>query len=338
MVSDSKMRHGAIGAVNDSPSAINVARPVRAGRRLSSGLSHQSFDSTESVADALAHLFPAAQIHTSRPVKETVGMEHIDNEAEPSAYPVTPTTTPVAPAFSPLTPLRVNSEVGAGAETGSVRRKNTPERSPTRKSKKRKASPHIPVTPPPRRLRLRSHQITATSEATWKSAPKILKAPKSASTAKGKKSTAPAVESTAQSSSSSGDSATVLKTANGSKTTNPLIALARNIEDPNAFINAVNGSDSITLDSDESLPANATDNMSATDRVRHNLSVIGHQLLRRQRVLIHDYDTFDVQTYNPGVQVDAGTVALRQFVGILREGLSDMESILATLDDSRDAV
>ncbi|KAG9605857.1 hypothetical protein KCU77_g375, partial [Aureobasidium melanogenum] len=330
MASDSKVR---CGAVNDSPSAINVARPVRAGRRLSSGLSHQSLDTTESVADALAHLLPAAQVHSSRPVTETVCIEDRDNEAEPSAYPVTPKTDPIAPPFSPLTPVRVNDEVGAGAEMGSVRDKNNPERSPTRKSKKRKADADIPVTPPPRKLRLRSRQTTTTSETTWKPAPKILKALKSASTTKGKNSTAPVVESTGQTSTSSGNEPTVVGRADISKITNPLIALARNIEDPNAFIDAVIESDSITLDSDERLPTNATENMSTTERVRHNLSVIEHQLLRRQRILIHDYDTFDVQTYNPGVQVDAGTVALRQFVGILREGLSDMESILAALDD-----
>ncbi|KAH0350527.1 hypothetical protein KCU83_g4894, partial [Aureobasidium melanogenum] len=323
MASHSKVRCG----------AINVARPVRAGRRLSSGLSHQSFDTTESVADALAHLLPAAQVHSSRPVTGTVVIEDSDNEAEPSTYPVTLKTTPIAPTFSPLTPVHVNNEVGAAAEMGSVRDKDTPERSPTRNSKKRKAGADISVTPPPRKVRLRSRQTTATSETTWKPAPKILKAPKSASTTKGKNSTAPAVGSTGQSSTSSGDSATVLESADVLKITNPLISLARNIDDPNAFINAVNESDSVTHDSDESLPANATDNMSATERVRHNISVIGHQLFRRQRVLIHDYYTFDVQTYNPGVQVDAGTVELRQFVGILREGLSDMESILASLDD-----
>ncbi|KAH0281410.1 hypothetical protein KCU91_g239, partial [Aureobasidium melanogenum] len=323
MASDSKVRCG----------AINVARPVRAGRRLSSGLSHQSFDTTESVADALAHLLPAAQVHSSRPVTGTVVIEDSDNEAEPSTYPVTPKTTPIAPPFSPLTPVRVNNEVGAAAEMGSVRDTDTPERSPTRNSKKRKAGADISVTPPPRKLRLRSRQTTATSETTSKPASKTFRAPKSASTPKGKAPTAAAVESTGQSSTSSGDSATVLESADVLKITNPLISLARNIDDPNAFINAVNESDSITHDSDESLPANATDNMSATERVRHNLSVIGHQLLRGQRVLIHDYDTFDVQTYNPGVQVDAGTVALRQSVVILREGLSDMESILASLDD-----
>ncbi|KAG9570772.1 hypothetical protein KCU71_g1093, partial [Aureobasidium melanogenum] len=328
MASDSKARCG----------AINVARPVRAGRRLSSGLSHQSFDTTKSVADALAHLLPAAHVHSSRPVTSTVLIEDSDNEAEPSTYPVTPKATPIAPPFSPLTPVHVNNEVGAAAEMGSVRDKDTPERSPTRNSKKPKAGADIPVTPPPRKLRLRSCQTTATSETTSKPASKILKAPKSASTTKGKNSTAPAVGSTGRSSTSSGDSGTVLECADVLKITNPLIALARNIEDPNAFINAVNESDSITHDSDESLPANATDNMSATERVRHNLSVIGHQLLRRQRVLIHDYDTFDVQNYNPGVQVGAVTVALRQFVDILRKGLSDMEAILAALNDLKDRV
>ncbi|KAK5999563.1 hypothetical protein QM012_005416 [Aureobasidium pullulans] len=78
--------------------------------------------------------------------------------------------------------------------------------------------------------------------------------------------------------------------------------------------------------------------MSATQRVIHNISVTARQLLHRQRVLIHDYDTFDVQTYNPGIHVDPGTAALRHFVGIPREGLNKMEADLAALDGLKDDV
>ncbi|KAH0373688.1 hypothetical protein KCU65_g460, partial [Aureobasidium melanogenum] len=79
---------------------------------------------------------------------------------------------------------------------------------------------------------------------------------------------------------------------------------------------------------------NATGNMSATQRVRHKISVLGNQLLRCQRVRMHDqYDTLDVQTYVPGVCVDHGTAALRQYLGILREDLDSTESNLVVLDE-----
>ncbi|KAG9853650.1 hypothetical protein KCU98_g2880, partial [Aureobasidium melanogenum] len=335
MASDSKVRYA---AVNGSPNAINVARPVRAGRQRSSLQSHRSFNTdqsgSETVADALAHLLPAAQVHSSR--TETIVVEDSDNEAGPSTYPVTPMTSPIAPVFSPLTPVHVDDQVGAAAEISAVRDKNTPEHSPTRKSKKRKASADVPVIPPPRQLRLKTRCTTATFKTTSKSkessAPKTTKASKSASTTKGKNSTEgiPGILNRTI----VPETSTRLHPGNlfppppdprraptifdemrragrANQTTNPLITLARNIENPGTFINAVTESDSLTLDPDKSLSGNATDNMSASERVIHNITVTARQLLRRQRVLIHDYDTFDVQTYSPGVRVDAGTAALR---------------------------
>ncbi|KAH0367746.1 hypothetical protein KCU65_g4425, partial [Aureobasidium melanogenum] len=328
MAPNSKVR------ANDSPNAVNVARPVRARRR-SSQQFQQSFGD-RAVKDALAHLLPAAEIVPKpRSAEEPVVIVDSDNEAEQSAYPVTP-ISPVAPAFSPLTPAHVNDGVGAG----SVRDKNTPERSPTRKSKKRKATEDIPVTPLPRRLRLRSRQTTATSNTT--SEPKsppipILKASQSALTTKGKEPAAAVEESTAQSSTSFTSVPTVEERTIVPAITNPLIALSRNIENPSDFITAVIESDALTLDSDLRVPTNAADNMSALERLRHDVSVLVNQLLRRQRALIHSYDTLDVQTYNPGDHLDPSTAALRQFVGILREGLAEMETtltaILAALDD-----
>lgn len=116
-----------------------------------------------------------------------------------------------------------------------------------------------------------------------------------------------------------------------SQATNPFIVLARNIQSADAFIAAVTEADSITLGSDDRIGASTSDNMLASQRIIHDISATAHQLLRRQRVLIHDYDTFDVQTYNPSTRVDPGTAALRQFVGILRDGLNRMEAGLAAL-------
>ncbi|KAH0339833.1 hypothetical protein KCU81_g7088, partial [Aureobasidium melanogenum] len=336
MASNSKVRSR---SVNDRPNAVNVARPVRARRR-SSQQSQQSSNADESshktFADAIAHLLPAAGVvSNSRTATEPVVIEDSDDEAESSAYPVTP-VSPVAPTFSPLTPAGVNDEVGAD----SVREKNTPERSPTRKSKKRKATEEIPATPPPRRLRLRSRQSTATSKTT--SEPKktpipILKAPKSASTTKGKGRAVSAAESTAQIATSSADDSTVLEGANVPQITNPLLALARNIQNPSDFIHSIIESDALTLDSDQRGPSNAAEKMSALKRRRNRIAMLVHQMLRRQRALIHSYDTYDVQTYNPGDSVDPSTAALRYFVGVLREGLDEVEStcnaILAELDD-----
>lgn len=88
------------------------------------------------------------------------------------------------------------------------------------------------------------------------------------------------------------------------------------------------GENSRTLDLDESLAVNATGKIPATQRVRHNISVLGNQLLRRQSVL-HHHDTLDVQTYVPGLCVGLDTAALRQSVGILlREGFDKKNSFL----------
>ncbi|KAG9800891.1 hypothetical protein KCU95_g224, partial [Aureobasidium melanogenum] len=338
MASNSKVRSR---SVNDSPNAVNAPRPVRARRR-SSQQSQQSSNADESshktFADAIAHLLPAAGVGSnSRTATELVVIEDSDDEAEQSAYPVTP-VSPVAPTFSPLTPAGVNDQVGAD----SVREKNTPERSPTRKVKKRKATEDIPATPPPRRLRLRSRQSTATSNTT--SEPKktpvpILKAPKSAPapTTKGKERAVSAAESTAQIATSSADVSTVLEGANVPQITNPLLALARNIQNPSDFIHSIIESDALTLDSDQRVPSTAAENVSALKRRRNRIAMLVHQMLRRQRALIHSYDTYDVQTYNPSDRVDPSTAALRYFVGVLREGLDEVEStftaILAELDD-----
>lgn len=42
---------------------------------------------------------------------QTVVNENTDNDAGPSAYPVTPMNSPIAPAFSHLPPVHVNDEV-----------------------------------------------------------------------------------------------------------------------------------------------------------------------------------------------------------------------------------
>lgn len=60
---------------------------------------------------------------------------------------------------------------------------------------------------------------------------------------------------------------------------------------------------------------------------------IAHDLLKRQRVLIHDYDAFDVKTYSPRGHFDEGTLALRGFRDVLRSGLYDLEERIGELAD-----
>lgn len=331
-------------AVKGSSDAVNLARPVRPRRKCSLPRSRDTFVMDESgrltVADALGHVLPAAEVNQPTTPAETIMIEDSDDETGPSA-------SPVAPAFSPLTPppTHVNNVITTHAEIGPLCKQRTVEHSPTRKSKKRKASDDVPVTPPPRRLRLKTKRATATfkdaSGSKSSSAAEISKVSNTASTVLSKKPTTAAHGETAQAANhqpaaTMSFSAVVTQTTEPisptSHGTNPLITLARNIENANAFEAAVTESNSRSVDFGERFSSNATDNMSATKRVIHNLSVTAHQLFRRVRVLMHNYDTFDMQTYNPGIRMDPGTAALRQFVGILREGLAELETIIGALD------
>ncbi|CAD0100811.1 unnamed protein product [Aureobasidium mustum] len=345
MVSNSK---NCSGAVNGSSNAINLARPVRSNRNCSLPQSRHTFafddSDRETVADALAHLLPAAEVRHSSTTTDPVMMNDSNSETESSA-------SPLAPSFSPLTPARTNGYAIIDPEIPPLCDKHIQDgRSPDPKLNKRKASADIPVTPPPRHLRQKTSRTTTTFKPVSKpkssSAPKATAASKTTSAATTKKAKTPAVQKTSQALFSSGDYPEprnlegslpvffdeVRGVPRASQSANPFIALARNIQSPDAFITAAAEADSITLGSDDRIGASTTDNMSASQRAIHDISTTAHQLLRRQRVLIHDYDTFDVQTYNPSTRVDRGTAALRQFVGILREGLNNMEADLAALD------
>lgn len=335
--------HDSAAAAGGSSDAVNLARPVRPRRRCSLPRSRDTFILDEggrlTVADVLGHVLPAAEVNQPTTSAETIMIEDSNDETGPSA-------SPVAPAFSPLTPpaTHVDNVDIARAEIGPFCKKRTAEHSPTPKSKKRKASDDVPVTPPPRRLRLKAKRTTTTfksaSDSKVSSAAMISKGSNAASTALSKKPPTAARKESAQASNpqpaaTMSFSAVVTQTTEPisptSQGTNPLIALAHNIEDANAFEAAIIESNSHTLDSDGRLIHNDTDNISVIKRAMYDFLAATNGLFRRQRVLVHNYDTFDVQTYNPGVRVDPGTAALRQFVGILREGLNDLEARIVAL-------
>lgn len=205
MFSDSKVRYG---AVNGSPHAINLARPVRSRKPRAVQNSHQSsFDdegSRETVADVLAHLLPAAEVRSSVTPREPVMMNNSNGETESSA-------SPLAPSFSPLTPARTNGYAIIDPKIPPLCDKRIQDgHSPDPKSKKRKASADIPVTPPPRHVRQKTSRATATFKPVSK--PKCSSAPKTTAASKTtfaaattKKAKPPAVQKTSQALVSSGD-------------------------------------------------------------------------------------------------------------------------------------
>lgn len=81
-----------------------------------------------------------------------------------------------------------------------------------------------------------------------------------------------------------------------------------------------------------SFKLDASDKDKAEDIV-NNILDVASRLLKRQRVLVHDYDTFDSQTYKPMGHVDEGTKALRHFTSTVRTGLEDMEKCIGELAD-----
>jgi hypothetical protein len=114
-----------------------------------------------------------------------------------------------------------------------------------------------------------------------------------------------------------------------------LVNLARNIEMSNTTIAAITEEDTTTNDStqyqvDNALESTADDKAIAKEILNKALT-IASTLLKRQRVLIHDYDAFDIKTYSPRGHVDGGTVALREFTDTLRNGLFEMEECIGEL-------
>jgi hypothetical protein len=83
---------------------------------------------------------------------------------------------------------------------------------------------------------------------------------------------------------------------------------------------------------DEELGHSASEKHNAKDILDKALT-IAHDLLKRQRVLIHDYDAFDVKTYDPRGHIDEGALALREFTDVLRTGLYDLEDRIGELAD-----
>jgi hypothetical protein len=83
---------------------------------------------------------------------------------------------------------------------------------------------------------------------------------------------------------------------------------------------------------DEELDNSASQKQN-TKEILDKALTIAHDLLRRQRVLIHDYDAFDVKTYSPRGHIDEGTLAFRELTGVLRTGLYDLEERIGELAD-----
>lgn len=263
--------------VANNANAINVARPVRSAKRPSLPSSWKTFtysqSDRETVADALSHLVPTTT-SSSALTAEAITIQDSDEEGGPRGSPLTPVT-------ASLTPL-VEVDATAGAETNSIEEQRTQQYLPITNSRKLKASPSVPVIPPPRRVRKKTTDATAP-------APGLL--------------------------------------AN----------LARNIETSSASVAAVTESDPLANDSthvsaDGVLESATSDNSNAKDILNKALTTAS-TLLKRQRVLIHDYDAFDIRTYSPKGHVDEGTVALREFTDTLRNGLFEMEECLGELAD-----
>ncbi|KAH0290439.1 hypothetical protein M436DRAFT_80668 [Aureobasidium namibiae CBS 147.97] len=80
----------------------------------------------------------------------------------------------------------------------------------------------------------------------------------------------------------------------------------------------------------------ATSDKDKAEEIIDKILAVSSRLLKRQRVLIHDYDIFDSQTYKPVGRLDEGTRALRHFTGTLRTGLEDMEQCIGELANLRD--
>jgi hypothetical protein len=266
--------------VANNANAINVARPVRSGQSQHSHSLVKSFQaftysdaSRETVADVLSHLLPTTSSDPAT-TGDTIEIEDSDEEAGPRGSPLTPVASLLSPA--------IEVDATAGAEVKSINDALTQQRSPISNKRKRKGSPSIPVTPPPRRVIKQNIDATAP-------APGLL--------------------------------------AN----------LARNIENSNPAIAAITEDDTTTNDStqdpaDNALESTADDKASAKE-ILNKVLTIASILLKRQRVLIHDYDAFDIKTYSPRGHVDEGTVALREFTDTLRNGLFEMEKCIGELAD-----
>ena len=76
-----------------------------------------------------------------------------------------------------------------------------------------------------------------------------------------------------------------------------------------------------------------TSDKEKAEEIINKILAVSSRLLKRQRVLVHDYDTFDSRTYRPVGRLDEGTRALRQFTSTLRTGLDDMEKCIGQLAD-----
>jgi hypothetical protein len=279
--------------------AINIARPIRSVQAQSPPRSFKIFTFTDSrretVADALSHLLPS-DTSSPTPTGEHVMIQDDNEETGPG-------TSPLIPVHSPLTPA-IEEDATAGAEASPIDEQLIQQHSPTRNKRKRKAGSPVPVTPPPRRVRKKKSVTTSGGNAP---APGLL-----ANLARN-------IENVSNIESSS----YIESSSNIETSTTSVIDVTEpgpDVEQPSH--------DSV----DNALERAASDKSNAKDVLDKTLAV-AHNLLKRQRVLIHDYDAFDVKTYSPRGHVDEGTVALREFTDILRTGLYEMEEHISELAD-----
>jgi hypothetical protein len=279
--------------------AINIARPIRSIQAQSPPRSFKTFafddSNRETVADALSHLLPS-DTQSSAVTGEPIMVQDSYEETGPGTSPLTPVPSPLTPA--------VEEDADAGADASPMEEIHAQQHSPTRNKRKRTASSSTPVTPPPRRIRKKISAITTNGEAP---APGLL-----ADLARN-------IENFGNVESSS----YIESSSNIETSTTSVIDVTEpglGVEEPSH--------DSV----DNALERAASDKSNAKDVLDKTLA-IAHNLLKRQRVLIHDYDAFDVKTYSPMGHVDEGTVALREFTDVLRTGLHEMEEHISELAD-----
>jgi hypothetical protein len=273
--------------------AINIARPIRSVQAQSPPMSFKTFNFTDSRRETVADAL--SHLLPSDTSSPTLTGEPI--MVQDSYEETGPGTSPLTPVPSPLTPA-IEEDATAGAEDSPINEELIQQHSPTRNNRKRKAGSSVPVTPPPRRVRKKKSVTTSGGNAP---APGLL-----ANLARN-------IE----------NSSTIESPSNIETSTTSVVDVTEpelDVEEP-------------SHDFVDNVLERATSDKSTAREVLDKTLAIAHNLLKRQRVLIHDYDAFDVKTYSPRGHVDKGTVALREFTDILRTGLYEMEEHISELAD-----
>jgi hypothetical protein len=279
--------------IASSDKAINIARPIRSVQPVSISRSLKTFTFTDSSRETVAD----ALSHLLPPDTSSSTPTGECVVTQDNNGESGSQESPLAPLPSPLTPI-FEKDATAGAKASPVNQERAQQYSPTRNKRKRDVSSSTPVTPPPRRVRKKTSTITTGGSAP---APGLL--------------------------------ANLARNIENSSN----IQSSSNIESSSTFVAEVTEGNPFITDPtqpsvDETFHHAESNNSNAKDVLDKALAT-AHKLLKRQRVLIHDYDAFDVKTYSPRGHVDGGTVALREFTDISRTGLYRMEECIGELAD-----